>query len=112
EHMWNAYREATIGGAERVAANLEVVRDVSFAIAIAAAAAVAAPVVAAGVAATGLGGATATIATGAGTGLVTGGFGAGLHGGSAALSSKIATGKVDLKNVKAEAKKGFKSGLV
>jgi hypothetical protein len=113
-HQWNAYREATIGGAEAVASNLETVRDVSFAIALAAGAAVAAPAIAAGVGAGGLGatGATATVLTTGGTTLVTGAGGAVLGGGSTALGSKLATGKVDVKAVKQDAIKYGKQGVV
>ena len=107
-HEWNAYREATIGGAEGVVSNLETVRDVSFAIALAAGAAVAAPAIAA-VAGTG---ALGTAGTALGTAVVTGGGGAVLRGGSTALGSYASTGKVDTKAVVAEAKKGFKEGAV
>lgn len=111
-HAWNAYREATIGGAEGVVSNLETVRDVSFAVALVAGAAVAAPVIAAGVAATGATGVTATALTTAGTALATGTGGAVLGGGSTAAGSLIATGKVDVKAAKADALKFGKQGLV
>ena len=111
-HEWNVYREATIGGAEGVVSNLETVRDVSFAIALVAGAAVAAPLIAGAVGAAGATGATATVLTTAGTGLVTAAGGATLRGGSAAAGSYAATGKVDLKEVKREALKGGKEGLV
>jgi hypothetical protein len=113
-HNWNAYREATIGGAEGVISNLETVRDVSFAIALVAGAAVAAPVIAAGVGAGGLGltGATATVLTTGGTALVTGAGGAVLGGGSTAVASFASTGKVDVKAVKADVIKFGKQGVV
>jgi Domain of unknown function (DUF4157)/Putative RNase-like toxin, toxin_1 len=111
---WNAYREATIGGAEAVASNLETVRDVSFAIALVAGAAVAAPVVAGAVGAGGLGltGATATGATALGTAGSTGLLGAGLGGGSTALASYTSTGKVDVNAAVRDAKKFGKQGAV
>src|SRR6185312_10743876 len=95
-HNWNAYREATIGGAEAVASNLETVRDVSFAIALAAGAAVAAPAIAAVAG----GGVLGTAGTALGTAAVTGTGGAALGGGSTALASYTSTGKVDVKAVK------------
>jgi Domain of unknown function (DUF4157)/Putative RNase-like toxin, toxin_1 len=111
-HTWNEYREATIGGAEGVASNLETVRDVSFAIALAAGAAVAAPVIAAAVGSAGLTGATATVVTTGTTALVTGAGGAALRGTSTAAASYVSTGKVDFKAVKRDAWKGTKEGLV
>ena len=111
-HAWNAYREATIGGAEAVASDLETVRDVSFAIALVAGAAVAAPVIAAGVAGLGATGATATVLTAGGTAIVTGTGGAVLGGGSTAVASLAATGKVDTKAVKRDAIKFGKQGVV
>jgi hypothetical protein len=111
-HAWNAYREATIGGAEAVASDLETVRDVSFAIALVAGAAVAAPVIAAGAAGLGATGATATVLTAGGTALVTGTGGAVLGGGSTALGSLAVTGKVDTKAVKKDAIKFGKQGVV
>ena len=98
---WNAYREATIGGAEAVASNLETVRDVSFAIALVAGAALAAPVVAGAVGVGGLGltGVAATGAETVGTAGATGILGASLGGGSAAIASYANTGKVDRKAV-------------
>ncbi|MGA8575383.1 MAG: DUF4157 domain-containing protein [Candidatus Cybelea sp.] len=107
-HEWNAYREATIGGAEGVVSNLETVRDVSFAIALAAGAAVAAPAIAAVAGTSALG----TAATAVGTATVTGAGGAVLRGGSTALASYAATGKVDKKAAWEEAGKGFKEGAV
>src|SRR5439155_25447690 len=62
KHEWNEYLQATIGGAQQAQSALEVTRDVSFAIAISAAAVVAAPVIA-GAAGTALAG---TGLTGAG----------------------------------------------
>lgn len=111
-HAWNAYREATIGGAEAVASDLETVRDVSFAIALVAGAAIAAPVIAAGAAGLGATGATATVLTAGGTAVVTGAGGAALGGGSTALGSLAATGKVDVKAVKKDAIKFGKQGVV
>jgi hypothetical protein len=105
---WNAYREATIGGAEGVASNLETVRDVSFAIALVAGAAVALPAIAA-VAGTG---AVGTAVTAGGTAAVTGLGGAALGGGSTALASYAVTGKVDRKAVLEDAKKFGKQGIV
>ena len=111
-NAWNAYREATIGGAEGVASNLETIRDVSFAIALVAGAAVAAPVIAAGAAGLGATGATATVLSAGGTAIVTGAGGAALGGGSTALGSYAATGKVDTKAVKQDAIKFGKQGVV
>jgi hypothetical protein len=111
-HEWNAYREATIGGAEKVASNLETVRDVSFAIALVAGAVVAAPVIAGGVAAAGATGGLATGLTALGTAGVTGVGGATLGGGSSALGSYAATGKVDTKDAAEQAKKWGKQGAV
>ena len=116
---WNAYREATIGGAGAVASNLETVRDVSFAIALAAGAAAAAPAIA-GVVGTGVGGlgglgltgATATGATALGTAGATGLLGAGLGGGSTAFASYTSTGKVDFNATVRDAKKFGKQGLI
>ncbi len=109
---WNAYLRATIGGAEGVVQNLETVRDVSFAIALAAGAAVAAPVIAGVVATTGATGLTATGLTATGTALVTGTGGAALRGGSTAGGSLLVNGKVDTKAAWADTKKGFKEGAV
>jgi hypothetical protein len=105
---WNAYREATIGGAEAVASNLETIRNVSFAIALAAGAAVAAPAIAA----VGGAGALGTAATALGTAAVTGAGGAALGGGSTALASYASTGKIDIKAVKKDALKFGKEGVV
>ncbi len=109
---WNAYVRATIGGAEGVVQNLETVRDVSFAIALAAGAAAAAPVIAGAVATTGATGMTATGLTATGTALVTGTGGAALRGGSTAGGSLLVNGKVDTKAAWADTKKGFKEGAV
>ena len=113
---WNAYREATIGGAEAVASNLETVRDVSFAIALVAGAAVAAPMIAGavGTGAGGLGltGVAATGTTAVGTAGATGLLGAGLGGGSTALASYANTGKVDLSAAARDATKFGKQGVV
>jgi hypothetical protein len=113
-HEWNAYREATIGGAAGVISNLETVRDVSFAIALAAGAAVAAPVIAGAVGVGGLGltGASATALTATGTAVTTGALGVGLGGGSSALGSYASTGKVDIKAAQHDAIKFGKQGLV
>jgi hypothetical protein len=111
---WNAYREATIGGAEGVASNLETVRDVSFAIALVAGAVVAAPIVAGAVGVGGLGltGVTATGASALGTAGVVGAGGAILGGGSTAVASYVNTGKVDTKAAWRDAKKFGKQGAV
>ena len=106
-HEWNVYREATIGGAEGVVSNLETVRDVSFAIALVAGAAVAAPLIAGAVGAAGATGATATVLTTAGTGLVTAAGGATLRGGSAAAGSYAATGKVRSQRGQARGSQGW-----
>ncbi|NVH74223.1 DUF4157 domain-containing protein [Paraburkholderia sp. JPY432] len=105
---WNAYREKTIGGAENLASDLETVRDVSFAIALVAVAAVAAPVVA-GVAGTG---ALATAGTALGTAAVTGAAGMGLGTASEAAGSYATTGKVDRKAAWEAAKRLGKQGAV
>ena len=105
---WNAYRLATIGGAEAVASNLETVRDVSFAIALAAGAAVAAPAIAAVAGA----GALGTATTALGTAAATGAGGVVLGGGSTALASYASTGKIDVKAVKKDALKFGKEGVV
>jgi hypothetical protein len=109
---WNQYREATIGGAEGVASNLETIRDVSFAIALVAGAVVAAPVIAAGVGTLGATGALATGLTAVGTATTTGALGVGLGGGSAAIASYANTGKVDKKAVAHDAAKFGKQGFV
>lgn len=111
-HEWNAYREATIGGAEAVASNLETVRDVSFAIALVAGAAVAAPVIAGAVGAAGVTGVTATGLTALGTAGTTGALGVGLGGGSSALGSYSSAGKVDWHAAAKEAKRFGKQGAV
>lgn len=105
---WNTYREQTISGAEKLQSDLETTRDVSFAIALAAAAAVAAPVVAtvagAGVVGTGL--------TALGTAAVTGAGGVALGAGSEALGSYASTGKVDLKASWQAGKRYGKEGVI
>ena len=111
-HEWNTYREKTIGGAESLKSDLELVRDVSFAVALAAGAVVAAPVVAGAVATAGVTGATATVLTAGGTALVTGAGGAALGGGSTALGSYTAEGKVDWKETKKQAARFGKQGAV
>lgn len=109
---WNAYIRATIGGAELVAQNLETVRDVSFAIALVAGAAIAAPLIAGAVATAGVTGTAATVLTAGGTALVTGTGGAVLRGGAVVGASKIVDGKVDTKAAWEETKKGLKEGAV
>jgi hypothetical protein len=109
---WNAYIRATIGGAEGVIENLETVRDVSFAIALVAGAAIAAPIIAGAVATTGATGIVATGITATTTAVVTGTGGAVLRGGSTAGASLLVNGKVDTKAAWADTKKGFKEGAV
>ncbi|SDW52773.1 protein of unknown function [Amycolatopsis xylanica] len=109
---WNAYMDAIQKGGQKLVSELEVVRDVSFAIAITAAVILAAPVVATGVAATGATGVLATGATALGTGAVGAGFGGVLRGGSAAAGQKIVHGKVSGKEVAAETKRGAREGFV
>jgi hypothetical protein len=108
-HEWNAYREKTIGGAESLKSDLELVRDVSFGIALAAGAVVAAPVVAGVV---GVGGVAGTALTAGGTALVVGAGGAALGGGSAAAASYAVEGKVDWKETKKQAARFGKQGAV
>lgn len=112
---WNTFIEASIGGAEKLTGELEVVRDTSFAIAVAAGAIVAAPVVAAGVALTPATGGTALALTAAGTGLTTAAGGAALRGTADVAAQKVATGKVDLsktaKHVRANLKQDFITGM-
>lgn len=116
---WNTFIEATIEGAGKLAGELEVVRDTSFAIAIAAGAIVAAPLVAGAVAATGATGGTALALTAAGTGVTTAAGGALLRGSSDAAAQKLSNGKVDWKktkkymgdNVKQDLVTGFTAGL-
>ncbi|MEV4319595.1 DUF4157 domain-containing protein [Actinocrispum sp. NPDC049592] len=110
--QWNAYMDAIEEGAKNLVGELEIVRDVSFAIAITAAVIVAAPVVATGVAGLGATGALATGATMLGTGLVGAGAGAGLRAGADAASQKIVEGEVKTGTVWKEAKRGAKEGLV
>jgi len=120
KNEWNTYIEASISGGGKLVGELEIVRDVSFAIAVGAAVIVAAPVVAAGAtaAATGIGlsGATAAIVgTGGGalgTGLVGVGTGTVLRGGSDAAAQKLATGKVDWHRTGAEVRKHVKEDFV
>jgi Domain of unknown function (DUF4157) len=108
--IWNQYRLATIGGAERVVSNLETVRDTSFAIAVASAVVIAAPVVAAGAAELGATGLTGTLLT-EGTLAVGGGvMGAGLRAGSSAIGQKLVHGQVRGKELKKEAVEGFRKG--
>jgi hypothetical protein len=109
---YQEYYDLVIGGAEQAQAALEVVRDVSFAIALAAGAAVAAPVVAAGAAGMGATGALGVAASGIGTGAITAGGGALLRGGSTALASAINDDEVNWKAVKEDAKRGGKEGLI
>jgi hypothetical protein len=111
-HEWNSYREKTIGGAESLKSDLELVRDVSFGIALAAGAVVAAPVVAGVVATAGVTGVAATALTAGGTALVVGAGGAALGGGSTAAASYAVEGKVDWKETKKQAAKFGKQGAV
>ena len=112
EAEWNKYLDAIQEGGSKLISELEVVRDVSFAIAIAAGAAVAAPVVAAGVGGLGLTGTGAVAATTLGTGGVVAAGGAGLRGTAAAAGSYTTEGKVNMKDVTQEAKRGGKEGFV
>jgi hypothetical protein len=109
---WNAYMDAIQEGGQKLIGELEIVRDVSFAIAITAAVVVAAPMVAGAAAAAGATGATATAVTAVGTGLVGAGTGAGLRATGEAAGQKVAYGKVDTKKVRAEAWRGAKEGFV
>ncbi len=109
---WNKYMDAIQEGGQKLVGELEVVRDVSFAIAITAAVIVAAPVVAGGVAATGATGALATGLTGLGTAAVGAGAGGALRGGADVAAQKVAYGKVDTKKAWAETKRGLKEGGV
>jgi hypothetical protein len=110
--QWNTYvDELDIGGGQLVS-YLETTRDASFAIALGAGAVIAAPVVAGGAAALGATGATATVLTGVGTGAVVGTAGAGLGAGTAAAGTYLAEGKVDTKEVAAQAVKQGKSGVI
>lgn len=97
---WNEFIEASIGGAEMLVGELEVVRDTSFAIAIAAGGIVAAPVVASGVAYIGATGAAATALTATGTGLATMTGGALLRGTSDVAAQKVVNGHVNLEKTK------------
>jgi hypothetical protein len=120
EREWSTYREATISGAQTTIGQLEVVRDVSFAIAISAAVVVAAPVAAGvaagGTAALGLTGTGAAIATGVGTATLTGvaggTFGFALGSSSEAVAQVANTGKVDTNQVLASGVKWGKEGIV
>ncbi|WP_177127365.1 MULTISPECIES: DUF4157 domain-containing protein [unclassified Mycobacterium] len=117
---WNLYMDQIQHGGEKLVGELEVVRDVSFAIAITAAVIVAAPVVAgaaatgttalgvSGVAATGL----STVGTAVGTGAVGAAFGGGLRGTSDALAQKTVNGRVDWTKTKKEGVRGAKEGFV
>ncbi|MFD8498408.1 DUF4157 domain-containing protein [Amycolatopsis sp. NPDC059657] len=109
---WNAYMDAIQKGGQKLVGELEVVRDVSFAIAITAAVILAAPVVATGVAATGATGALATGATALGTGGVGAVVGAGLRSSASAAGQKIVHGKVSYKETVGEAKRGAREGFV
>src|SRR4051812_49043617 len=96
ERQWHDFLGTSIAGGEKLQGELETTRDVSFAIAIAAAAVIAAPVVATGVAATGATGLAATGLTALGTGAVTGAGGFVLRSGSE-VAGQASTGKVDVK---------------
>ncbi|WP_370941803.1 hypothetical protein AB5J62_22100 [Amycolatopsis sp. cg5] len=109
---WNAYMDAIQKGGQKLVGELEVVRDVSFAIAITAAVILAAPVVAGGVAWAGATGTLATAGTALGTGAVGAAAGAGLRSGASAAGQKIVHGKVSGKEVASEAKRGAREGFV
>ena len=112
EKEWLTYIGKTTSGAESLVSDLEIVRDVSFTIALAAGAAVAAPVVAAGVGSLGVTGLGATALTAVGTAGVVGTGGVILGGGSAAIASKVNTGKIDWDAVEHDAKKCGKQGAI
>jgi hypothetical protein len=112
EAEWNTYLDAIQQGGDKLITELKVVRDVSFAIAIAAAAVLAAPVVAAGVAGLGITGGGAVALTMLGTGGVVAVGGAGLRGTAAAGGSYIVEGKVNTKDVAEETERGAKEGFV
>ena len=109
---WNRYMDAIQEGGQKLVHELEVVRDVSFAIAITAAVVVAAPVVAGAVGTAGLTGVTGTVATGVGTGLVGAAGGGVLRGGADVVAQKVATGKVNTAQAWKETKRGLKEGGV
>jgi hypothetical protein len=111
---WNTFLEASIGGAEKLVGELEVVRDTSFAIAIAAGGIVAAPLVAGAVGATGATGLGATALTAVGTGGVTMTGGALLRGSADMAGQATSSGKVDAgktwKQVRSHLKDDFIAG--
>ena len=117
---WNDYLQATIGGAAQAQAGLEVTRDISFAIAISAAAVVAAPIVVgaagtalAGTGLTGAGLTAATFATSATAITVGGGVAGGvLRGGSNLAGQAVAGGPISAKQLKKETWEGVKHGAV
>lgn len=109
---WNTFIEASIGGAEKLQGELEVVRDTSFAIAIGAGAIVAAPVVAGGVAALGVTGAGATALTAAGTGLATATGGGLLRGTADVAGQKFSAGTVDWSKTWQHVRSHLKEDLV
>src|SRR6266566_6966333 len=112
QHEWNVYMEKTIGGAGTAITALEYTRDISFSIAIATAAVVAAPVVAGAAAAAGLG----TVATAAVTGLtVTAGgavVGGTLRGGSNVAGQALTGDPINWQQAGAETIEGAKKGAV
>lgn len=122
KHEWNEYLGQSIAGAKSVQEDLETTRNVSFAIAVSAAAVVAAPVVIAGAGATlGTGGlgltgaalsggtfvASATTITVGGAGL-----GAALRGGSNLVGQAATGDRVNLGEAWKETKEGAKRGAV
>jgi len=112
ETEFKVYIQKTTAGAEKLADQLGTVRDVSFTIALASGAALAAPFVASGVAALGVTGVGATALTAVGTAGVVGTGGVVLGGGSEALASKVNTGSVDWKATKHAAAKWGKQGAI
>ncbi|HVE34921.1 MAG TPA: hypothetical protein VNC18_15270 [Gemmatimonadaceae bacterium] len=120
KHEWNSYLQKTISGAESTQGALEITRDVSFAIALSAAAIVAAPVVAgaagtafAGAGLTGAGLTAATTATTAVAITAGGGVAGGvLRGGSNLAGQAVAGGPISMKQLKKETWEGVKHGAV
>lgn len=113
ERRWRRYIRATIEGAEGMTRGLEIVRDVSFGVAIGIGAVVAFPVVAGSAAIAGTLG-TGTAATLAAGGVVVvggGAAGATLRGGSSLLGQGL-TGSVDWGQVGSDAWQGARRGAV
>ncbi|MEN0066931.1 MAG: DUF4157 domain-containing protein [Myxococcota bacterium] len=107
-----AYLDEVDVGGHKLIEYLETTRDISFSVAIATGAVVAAPVVAVGLAEVGVTGAVGTVATGA---VVTAGggiAGGGLRGGTALVGQVMTTGTVDTKELKDETVEGAKRGAV